>query len=210
MRDKLREKDEETEKLNKTLAELVNVKNAHEDDLIQKFSILLNEKKLKIRDQQRLLASASVDPDKLEEVERNRIPVRDSPPRPSRTRKRKAGTAVKDESDDDTDGGFEKMDIDANAEEPERNSADEDERRTEDEQSTTDEDSEDDVPAVQIPTRYTNNAKASGSGTASKPAPEPEMPPKRDLPFGKKPAAPAPEPTALVEGSETESDDDEL
>ena len=205
LKEKLREKDEETRKLNDTLAELVSVKNAHEDDLAQKFSILLNEKKLKIRDQQRLLAAANVDPGKLEEVERDRIPRRDSSPEPSRPRKRKAGTAVKDESEQ-SDNGCEKMDVDTA--EPEPNS-DEEGRQTEDEQSTADEDSEDDAPAVQLPTRNTNNAKASESGTASKAAAEPDflIPPKRDLPFAKKPA---PKPTAPAEGSETESDDDEL
>lgn len=207
LKEKLHEKNEETKKLNDTLKELVDLKNAHEDDLAQKFSILLNEKKLKIRDQQRLLAAANVDPEKLEEVERNRIPERDSPPGPSRTRKRKAGTVVKDE-DDDTGDGFEKMNVDAAGAQP---NSDDEERRTEDEQSTADEDSDDEAPTVQLPTRNTNNAKASGSGSASKYAAEPDfstLPPKRDLPFAKK-AAPA-KPTAPTDGSETEDEDDEL
>jgi hypothetical protein len=169
---------------------------------------LLNEKKLKIRDQQRLLSSAKVDPAKLDEVERTRIPERETPPGPSRRGKRKAARAVEDESDDETDDGFEKMDVDAEHEvaEVERNSADEQERQTEDEESTADEDSEAEAD-VQLPTRTTNNAKATGSGMASQVADVEAPPPKRDLPFGKKPAAPAPKPAA-DEGSETESDDE--
>jgi hypothetical protein len=197
LRGKLRQKDEETNKLNHTLAELVNLKNAHEDDLLQKFSTLLNEKKLKIRDQQRLLANANVDPEKLEEIERNRIPERDSPPGPSRRRKRKAATVAKDKEDDDTDEGYEKMDVDAA--EPEKD-LDEEDRRTEDEQSTVDED-EDDEAAVQMPTR--SNTKTS--------APEPEIqepPPKRELPFEKKPIPSPSKPAPDDEGSETESDDE--
>jgi hypothetical protein len=205
---KLADKEEEVMKLDEKLAELIKIKSAYEDDLTEKFSILLNEKKLKIRDQQRLLACANVDRARLEGVERNRIPERDSPPGPSRTRKRKAATAVKDESDGETDGGFEKMDVDAEAVEPEAepNSADEDERQTDDEQSTADEDSGDEAPAVQLPTRNTNDAKASASGKASTADEEAVIPPKRDLPFSKKPA---PKPAApVVDGSETESDDE--
>ena len=56
-------------RLNESLAELVKLKAEEENSLLEKFSLLLNEKKLKIRDQQRLLASANVDPARLEAVE---------------------------------------------------------------------------------------------------------------------------------------------
>ena len=63
-------KDEEQgrtiEKLNKQLEELVEAKKEHEVSLLQKFQELLNAKKLKIRDQQRLLAGATVEPQKGE------------------------------------------------------------------------------------------------------------------------------------------------
>lgn len=49
-------------KLNRQLEELINAKSEHESQLISKFVQLLNEKKLKIRNQQRLLAFARVDP----------------------------------------------------------------------------------------------------------------------------------------------------
>lgn len=64
----LREKYEEQihviEKLNQQLEELINAKIEHESLLLEKFRDLLNAKKLKIRDQQRLLASTNVNPNK--------------------------------------------------------------------------------------------------------------------------------------------------
>lgn len=51
-------------KLNVQLEKLIQAKSEHEDQLISRFVQLLNEKKLKIRNQQRLLASAKVDPTK--------------------------------------------------------------------------------------------------------------------------------------------------
>ncbi|KAK5176165.1 hypothetical protein LTR16_011223, partial [Cryomyces antarcticus] len=44
------------------LDDLVTAKKEHEDALIAKFAELLNAKKLKIRDQQRLLAEVKLDP----------------------------------------------------------------------------------------------------------------------------------------------------
>jgi hypothetical protein len=49
-------------RLEEQLQGLVDEKLAHENALLQKFADLLNSKKLKIRDQQRLLAGAKVDP----------------------------------------------------------------------------------------------------------------------------------------------------
>ena len=54
------------EKLNQQLEELIEAKREHENSLLEKFQALLNSKKLKIRDQQRLLAGAKVDPHKGE------------------------------------------------------------------------------------------------------------------------------------------------
>ena len=52
------------QKLNQQLEDLINSKKANEDSLLEKFRELLNAKKLKIRDQQRLLATSKVDPSK--------------------------------------------------------------------------------------------------------------------------------------------------
>jgi hypothetical protein len=57
----LRQQEEVIRKLNQQLDDLVKAKREHEDALLGKFKELLNAKKLKIRDQQRLLATARVD-----------------------------------------------------------------------------------------------------------------------------------------------------
>lgn len=51
-------------KMHEQLKELMRAKSQHESQLIANFVQLLNEKKLKIRNQQRLLASATPDPAK--------------------------------------------------------------------------------------------------------------------------------------------------
>ncbi len=61
---KYQEQQEVLTKLNEQLEGLIKAKEEHEEILLEKFMKLLNEKKLKIRDQQRLLAGAKVDPAK--------------------------------------------------------------------------------------------------------------------------------------------------
>ena len=58
----VRVKDLELNDLRGQLEELSEAKAAHENQLLEKFRQLLNSKKMKIRDQQRLLARASIDP----------------------------------------------------------------------------------------------------------------------------------------------------
>ena len=58
---KFQEQSETVKKLNVQLEELTTAKKDHEQALLEKFRDLLNTKKLKIRDQQRLLATAKVD-----------------------------------------------------------------------------------------------------------------------------------------------------
>ncbi|TVY15854.1 hypothetical protein LARI1_G005655 [Lachnellula arida] len=86
LKSNIKHKDEQFKKLEESFAELVDLKNGHEKSLLEKFSLLLNEKKLKIRDQQRLLASSNVDPAKLEALEAAR---RDSRSRHRKIRKTK-------------------------------------------------------------------------------------------------------------------------
>jgi hypothetical protein len=80
MRKHLRDTEEENRKLNEALEELVRLKNDHENALIEKCALLLNTKKLKIRDQQRLLAAAAVDPARLAVVEGSRSGVQSRSP----------------------------------------------------------------------------------------------------------------------------------
>jgi uncharacterized coiled-coil protein SlyX len=62
----LAEQKQMVDKLNAQVKSLGEAKQEHEDALLQKFSELLNSKKLKIRDQQRLLSTAKIDPDARE------------------------------------------------------------------------------------------------------------------------------------------------
>lgn len=79
-------------KLSKDLDDLMKVKREHEDDMLSKFAALLNAKKLKIRDQQRLLTGARIDADTAEDIARARDSSGMTSRRPgaSRAGKRKA------------------------------------------------------------------------------------------------------------------------
>lgn len=206
----LKAKEAEAEKINEELAQMVKLKNDHENDLIEKFSLLLNEKKLKIRDQQRLLASANVDPAKAAAVERSRSSAKSGSAGPSKGRKRKAGQVGQGETD--SDDGFEKMDVD-NQQDDATDSGDEP-PRTPDRDSTAEVDSEDEAPPAAPPARKaaSSDKKAEASNAAPDASESEDLPPRRELPFSKKPASKqATAPQAAPAGdSETESDDDEL
>ncbi|KAF2755371.1 hypothetical protein EJ05DRAFT_502836 [Pseudovirgaria hyperparasitica] len=91
-------------KLQKQLEELVTASREQEDAMAAKYAMLLNEKKAKIRDQQRLLATAKVDPQIASEVQLIRETTKPRKPAPSRASKRKApakSTEPDPTSDDD-------------------------------------------------------------------------------------------------------------
>ncbi|KAH8657175.1 hypothetical protein BGZ60DRAFT_384402 [Tricladium varicosporioides] len=207
----LKEKDIHIEKLEESFRELIDLKNEHEKSLLEKFSLLLNEKKLKIRDQQRLLSASNVDPAKLAVIEAERSDSRSHSAGPSGLRKRKAG----EEGSDDESDAFEKMEVD---EDPKANDSENSDRRTPSPESTADEASEDDEPPPPLKKVGRVGAKNDvAKALSSKPAKAEKIkgddapPPKRQLPFQQKPTAkPAPEAAPILEGSETESDDEEL
>lgn len=199
-----REKDEQAKKLEDTLVKLQKQKNEHENDLLEKFSLLLNEKKLKIRDQQRLLASLNVDPARLAAVEENRN-ERHHSAGPSRRGKRKARPRVQGDDDDEESDGFEDMDVD---EAPNESEQDQPQTPPPEDESTADEASEDEEAPVPPPTRR-NHRGSPAEATSSRAPPLPKdaaVPPKRELPFQKKPTPAKPAP--VINGSETESDDE--
>lgn len=210
----IQSKDDEVKALTNSLEELVKLKTDNEAQLLEKFSLLLNEKKLKIRDQQRLLACSNVDPAKLAEVEASRAVASPHSPGPSRGGKRKANAS--DESEG-SDAGFEKMEVD----DPVAEESDPEPPQTPDESTADEADSEDDLPEPAPAAKFVSSAKGketkSTSAQPSTSATAP-LPPRRNLPFnGKQPPASKPEPPASTsksapadEGSETESDDDEL
>lgn len=207
----LRDKDAQIKKLEENFNELVNLKHNHEKELLEKFSLLLNEKKLKIRDQQRLLSGSNSDTAKHE----TGPPKTKSSGRagPSRTGKRKVGEdtqALKDGGSDD-----EQMDIDKEPEPPAASGSDQEDALTPDRESTASEAESEShsPPIVQRPRRTadtskgiskdsTAHTKKGGASSASQDVSPP--PPKRNLPFQQKKAPVA----APSNGSETESDDE--
>jgi predicted nuclease with TOPRIM domain len=74
LRTKYKSAEDTISQLNSRLEELVQAKNEHDDQLIAKFAKLLNEKKLKIRNQQRLLATADVNSAKRKMLPQGSIP----------------------------------------------------------------------------------------------------------------------------------------
>ena len=114
-------------KLSSQLKDLTKTKEEHENVLLEKFMELLNAKKLKIRDQQRLLAGAKVDPDKgkleyvtvgknlicyiadrVQDARSSRAPREVAPSRTSKRKARAKPVAASSASDGDD---FETMDI---------------------------------------------------------------------------------------------------
>ncbi|OLN92124.1 hypothetical protein CCHL11_01491 [Colletotrichum chlorophyti] len=195
--------EESVRELKAQLDELVAAKEADESELLEKFRDLLNEKKLKIRQQQRLLASASVDPGKLAQVPSSQTQVKGHAAGKSRPSKRKNPSVLANE-EGSSDDGFEKMDVDF-AMEPAPEDSDQQQDTTDAEDETASEDDEDPVateaglhPALDEP------AKPSVQG---KQARKSEPPAKRDLPFGRQ-KAPIAKPPPPPAGSETESDDE--
>lgn len=202
--EKVAKLEKDVEDLQTQLNEFIEAKKADEAGLMEKFRDLLNEKKVKIREQQRLLANAprARSPQEEKEVAPTEgrspdIKIEDNAtghkPVPSRRSKRKTVTPKEDSSDDE----FEKMEVDEQKDAPAQNS--EDDRTTEagsDEDVTASEE-DDDEPA-------TTRAAASQSTSGKK---NEAPPPKRELPFATKRNAKANTPPEAA-GSETESDDE--
>jgi hypothetical protein len=198
---------------------LITAKANHEAGLLGKFRDLLNEKKAKIRDQQRLLATAKVDPKKLAAVQASRKSSKKITAGSSSTGKRKA-----DKDEDVEDDGFEKMDIDVDqvpndSDQQAAETPDEDETETADE---ADDDVISQTKPADVNTRQAGKGKAmtAGNGANKKPSGNnsmhdqdmgddpPKTPPRRELPFAKKKQPEAKPP--VRDDEETASEDDEL
>ncbi|KAL4801535.1 hypothetical protein BDV18DRAFT_73369 [Aspergillus unguis] len=209
--DQLRAAEDTISQLNKQLEDFISSKSQHEQQLMSDFVQLLNEKKLKIRNQQRLLASARVDREKL-------ATIRDA------TAADGSGTKVKGErpkrpaktsdQESDSEDGFEKMDVDTSNQSPGNET---DEEANDEEQSTPqplenegDTTSEDETyDARPRGSQPTANAKQMRSQQLAPKSP----PPRRELPFARRidkkaTRSPQEQPEQDVMGGET--DDDEL
>lgn len=205
--------------------------------MLEKFRLLLNEKKVKIREQQKVLATAQVDPSKLAAVQAarsagSRQTDKGRVPRGSRAGKRKALSA--ESSSDDSDG-FEKMDVDKKGTVPPSSAPaeKEDESMSDEAQQTPDEDetASDSEPGDEQPlpsassyqrkkpaetTRRITRATASPPPTRASKGKEKELavhprraPTKSPTPSPAKAAVARHRATAAqLEGSSTESDDE--
>lgn len=182
--------------LNSQLEDLIKAKKDHENAMLEKFKDLLNAKKLKIRDQQRLLAGAKVDPSAAHQLQYAREGTGKRRPASSRPSKRKAKDSVpvvEDEEEIDEDTAMRMDEIEAEAEQekveeleramtPEKSDLDE----------TEDEASEDEgfAPAPEASPRPLRGVGSKGKiieTTARWAAPREDEapPPRRELPFAR-------------------------
>ncbi|KAI7494384.1 hypothetical protein KC367_g8040 [Hortaea werneckii] len=201
-------------KLNQQLEDLVKAKKDHEDELLKKFAALLNTKKLKIRDQQRLLAGAKIPKDAAEAVRDARDSDVASGRRAKgvRPRKRKANDSAEAESAD-AETASENEDDDALREQEQTP------QQTDEE--IQDEGSEDGFDAPLPPSqsrKHSNNNEDKDANIETAKAQGDEKddsapPPRRELPFQKKSVGkdktPRTSQPPKSTGQQEEADDDE-
>ncbi|KAL8979566.1 MAG: hypothetical protein Q9205_005133, partial [Flavoplaca limonia] len=216
---KLAEQTEFAQNLNAQLDELILAKKEHEDTLLEKCAILINEKKGKIRDQQRLLADAKVDRKKLRATQAAHRPGSPSrqAPGPSTKGKRKASALASSVHDDDEENVFEDPRIKAEEVEEEQQPDSEDVTPEHSDLDETEDDLDDaDTGLVPAPTtgKVTEESEST-SGVLNGDLDE-DLPPRRELPFMKDQPEPSQASNNLDEDQDTkmadddETDDDEL
>ncbi|KAI2473334.1 hypothetical protein F4781DRAFT_188487 [Annulohypoxylon bovei var. microspora] len=205
--------EDSLKELKDQLDELIKTKEEDETELLEKFRDLLNEKKVKIRQQQRLLASANVDPEKLANVSGGQSKEK-RVAQSSRASKRK----VKEESES-SDAGFEKMDVEEeNDDDSAQPDIEEDRGDTTADETASGTGTDDEPAPPPVKSKRTQAAapkQNTPASTSAKKTHKPssseedseEPPPRRALPFmkSKKPVAPAPKP---ADDDETESDEE--
>ena len=164
-------------RLSQQLDDLVKAKKEHEDELLKKFAALLNAKKLKIRDQQRLLKGAKIDPEAAEEMDDIRQSRRKDQTLRSSKRKSEHEHAESDDED-----AFEN-----------------EEQHPQDTPPASDEEDadDDDLDGPMAPQPVSTSQGRSGTYRATngdggeQMDVEEEAPPRRELPFQRKSAQPA-------------------
>ncbi|KAH8704281.1 hypothetical protein BGW36DRAFT_371028 [Talaromyces proteolyticus] len=180
---RLQEAEESIKSLNSTISDLVSSKKDHETMLIRNFVQILNEKKFKIRNQQRLLAAAKIDPDKISHLQ---SAVKQHDVQISRRGKRKA--VGRDESSDSD--GFELMDVDQAQAVNDERSIDELSDSGETPQpleEETESEAEAEAEETLSTTSEDRPSLPQGNKTSrSHLAESAEPPPRRDLPFSRK------------------------
>ncbi|KAK8169411.1 hypothetical protein IWX90DRAFT_176645 [Phyllosticta citrichinensis] len=189
------ELQEKCRKFDAQLQDLVQAKQNHETALLAKFEQLLNAKKLKIRDQQRLLAGARVDPVAAAAVEGARQSTRGRRRAgPSRPNKRQASNGADSESDSTFEPRKPKPVDDDETSEPELTPQESDPDETEDEQDgNMSEDAS--VPRAAKPGEASKKkaiGTIAGNGNSQEQRkPDsldspPPPPPRRELPYARK------------------------
>lgn len=193
--------------LQQQMSDLVEAKSEHEAQLLAKFSTLLNEKKLKIRNLQRVLQTAQVDPKTLQELQATLAEADTAAT--SRGKKRQVDEGGQDEDESD---GFETMDVDKTGQEGDDDEQSDlsDQQRTPSPEEPSDEE-DDDLDANTSPQPPQTRSSRNKAEKASSPLPRP-----RQLPFqqrsGQASSSKAPRSTSIDDevDEETASEDDEL
>ncbi|KAL8937246.1 MAG: hypothetical protein Q9216_004523 [Gyalolechia sp. 2 TL-2023] len=223
LQQRLKEQTQTVKQINQQLEDLIQAKKDHEELLLQKCANLLNEKKAKIRDQQRLLATVQVDPKKLKEVQNARQTSGPRHPNASRGGKRKA-SAPAASSDEEVDG-FEDHAVKIEEQGEEQPDSEQVTPQHSDLDETDDEVDSADLDAVPAPPaakgKVTETVKVNGGlkkrGGIGEEEGDIELPPRRDLPFMKdkdvaKPASSneTKEQDTKMGGDDDDETDDEL
>ncbi|KAI9784081.1 MAG: hypothetical protein M1816_001053 [Peltula sp. TS41687] len=205
---RLEARDEAIKQLNKQLEDLIKAKAEHENALLEKFSELLNSKKLKIRDQQRLLSGSKVDAGKgkheqidqyamdalrltfceAAETQAARSSDRTRKAAPSSARKRKAKVDKSPEPVERSNG--DKMDVDGltdEDDEPTNGSTSSPQNTPEPSDSeTADNESETQEPPAAAPSNMKGKLFESAEPKENVRPPRASTPPRRELPFEKR------------------------
>ena len=178
---KYEEQGKTMEKLNKQLEDLIEAKKSHEDALLGKFRELLNAKKLKIRDQQRLLAGAKVDPKRAVKVHNVRSASKSHTPTASSVGKRKAkgdATASQSSGEDSFEPKVATQKIETDGSEQAKTPEASDD--------ATEDESDDDLKSAARPSTQPDRTKVGEDEAAGDQEMQlDELPPTRQLPFGK-------------------------
>ena len=180
----LTEQKETIEKLEQQLEDLIQAKKSHEEELLGKFALLLNEKKLKIREQQRLLAGAKVDPNGAKKVERAKEVTKGRTPEASRKGKRKVDVKDEESGDEDEDG-FENTRVVTqgrpNAEDADVDGEEQVETPDPSEEDVTEDEDDDDLDTG----GEDQGQRRPETGKKDEQMQVDALPPSRELPFGK-------------------------
>lgn len=188
------------------LEDLNKAKVEHENELLEKFAALLNEKKLRLRELHRQMSTGKVDKRALERLEAA-LPPRSGTR--ARGKKRSAGQTAQASESDGSDGS-EAMDVDKPGIDKKAADSDDDRHTTENETETESDDGADlDKPV-------TSQTEAGSTGSSKLPQKPQEqhqsLPPPRDLPFTRQTRQAEKETKASSpqDDEETASEDDEL